>query len=118
MPDQSGEPAMNRRKGAVFAHSEAGRVDVRPLVSAVEVVPTGMVLGVMPSPVCVGREGYQATNPARDIISAAGSEEGAMAAIVLDNERADDEAGRGKASAKVSQIERCRPAYIEAINAK
>ena len=67
-------------------------VDVRSLVSAVENFPGGMVLCVVPSPVCVGGKGYQATNPARGIIGGAGGEERAMAAVVLDDERADDEA--------------------------
>src|SRR5438105_2746599 len=72
MPDQSGEPTVQRRESAVFADSEAGRVDVRSLVSAVEIVPGGMVLCVVPSPVCVGGKGYQATNPARGIVGGAG----------------------------------------------
>src|SRR5215211_4455172 len=75
------------RKGVVLGNGQAGRVDVAAVAgTAVKVVPGGMMLGMLPAPVRIGRQREDRAEPAQRVVGPTRCEEGAMTTIVLDDE--------------------------------
>ena len=63
-------------------------------MALVEIVPGGMVHGMMAPPIGERRQGREATEPPRNFIGALRAEKGRMAAIMLDHEEAHDQTRR------------------------
>ena len=66
----------------------------------VEIAGGGVMDGMGATPVVVGREGENADGAAGPVVGAAPWEEGAVAAIVLQGEKANQKAGRGNGQQK------------------
>src|SRR2546430_294294 len=78
------------RKGPVFAHCQ--RIDITD-TTAVEVAAGGMVNCMRPAPTVVGREREHANDAADPVVRQAACEKRAVAAVVLDHEKAYEKAG-------------------------
>ena len=83
--------------GAIFRDRQAAGVDVGARIAPVEIVPGGVVAGMLAPPIRVRRQRQDAAQPADRIIGGARGEEGAVPAIVLDDEDAHQQgAGRDR----------------------
>ncbi|HUN50987.1 MAG TPA: hypothetical protein VMU42_07715 [Candidatus Sulfotelmatobacter sp.] len=58
------------RKRLIFLHGKARRIDVAAGQSSVEIVPVGVMGGVMPPPIRVGRQSEQAAQHADRVVGA------------------------------------------------
>jgi hypothetical protein len=92
MPVEAVGQAPHPGQGQVFLDGQGG--DLADAVAPVEIGRGGVVHGVGAPPVVVGSQGQHADEPADPVIGVAGGEIGAVAAIVLDHEQADQEEGR------------------------
>ena len=78
------------RQGEVLPHGQ--RVDIAD-AALLEIARAGVVDGVAATPGVVGRQRQRADDAAHPVVESSAAEESTMAAIVLDHEQADEEAG-------------------------
>ena len=95
MARQPIEKAAPRRQRPVFVDGEAGGIDVGAGIALVEIVPDGVVAGMLAPPVGIGREREHAAKRPTRLFALRRAKERAVAAIVLDDEDAHQKrAGR------------------------
>src|SRR5436189_52022 len=88
---EAGQASTPASEGPIFLHCHAGRVDVQATCrTPVEIVPGTVVPGMLPTPEGVGGQRHQAAQAADQFVCPSRSEKRAVAAIVLDDEDADE----------------------------
>src|SRR6185503_14600733 len=91
MPSGPVQPTPAPRQRAIFADSEAGRVDVHSTVPPVQVVPDRMMMRMLTSPVLIGRQGDKAAKKSDERVCPPRTEERSVATIVLNDEESHDQ---------------------------
>jgi hypothetical protein len=86
----------------VLGDGRAGRIDIGPGFPAVEIVPVAMMAAMLAAPLGVGGEGEQAAELTEQVVQPARTEKRAVAAIVLNDEDANEQA-RGRNSERGGQ---------------
>lgn len=79
------------REAAVFVYDQAGRVDIAAAHPVVEIIPVSVVPRMLAAPHAVGGQREQAAEHADHVVRASGPKEGAVPAVVLDDEDPHDE---------------------------
>ena len=91
---QTIEPLLPATEPNVFCYGNARGIDVETARGPpVQIVPRTVVPRVLPAPERIGRQGHQAAQAAENIIGPLRPEEGAVTAIVLDDEDPHEETG-------------------------
>jgi hypothetical protein len=93
MMNQPVEQPSQPRQRTIFSHRQARRVDINAARSPIQIVPSGVVTGVLPSPMRIWRQRDNAADHAEQVVGTAGLEERPVPAIVLDHEDAYNKAG-------------------------